>query len=402
MPKVIVSGVTSCENRGVEALVTSIAFGLRDCGGACRMTVLTQTPDHDRALAPGDGIEWVADPFVLSRSWSHARPAEPPSQAAERAHALLASADLVLTTGGDLHTSAYGVSTSYLAAPSAALDKGVPVAMIAHSIGPFTDAGERRAFTAAARRSAILTVREQASLDYATTSLGLEGSVVSLTADPAFLLPAAPPGRVDQILASSGIGPDQPYLCLAPSRGIAGFRQLDHASHLAALLRLTGELRRKWGLPIVAIPHVHDSRPANDDRRLVAELAAAAAGGLRPLSGGLTAAEYKGVVSRSALLIAERLHAAIAGLSSAVPTVAIGYSPKFAGVLAGAYGPAISPEDVHIDVRAFVSDEAAARRLLGNLDIEDLRRHLRERLPLVLGRARENFALAWQAMGGTR
>jgi len=399
MLRVTVSGVTSCENRGVQALVRSVAQGLRQLR-PCRITVLTQTPEQDRRLSDDD-IEWVADPFVVAKSWRGARSVETVATAAERADALLAATDLLVTTGGDLHTGDYGVSTRYLAAPIAAIGRSIPVAMLAHSIGPFTDPGEARDFARAATRSAVVTVREQISLRYARNSLAIPANTTVLTADPAFLLAAATPERIDEILASSGIGLSRPYVCLAPSNGIAGFRGLDRAGHVGALLRLVAEVRARWRVPVLLIPHVHDSRPANDDRILAAELIRlAGAGDMRALPDGLTAGEYKGVVARSELLVAQRLHAAIGGLSSGVPTLAIGYSHKFDGVLADSYGCGVPLADVHLNIETFVGDSGAGANLLRSVDPDRLRRFLDARLPVVRQRARDNFVLAWRALAG--
>jgi colanic acid/amylovoran biosynthesis protein len=398
--RVAISGVTSCENRGVEALVRSIALGLSGLG-ECRITVLTQTPAYDEGLLATPGFECVADPFVASRAWSHARPTEPGEAMAARADALLASTDLLVTTGGDLHTADYGVSRRYLTAPLAASQRGVRVAMLAHTVGPFTEPADVEAFADAARGCAVLTVRESGSLRYLASDLGLTIGASALAADPAFLLPAADRHRVDQLLKTAGVDPRQPYLCLAPSRGIAGFRDLEHAQHNRALLRLVDTLHSVWRLPVLLLPHVHDSRPSNDDRILVAELArAAGTATVRPLIGPLTASEYKGIVARATLLVAERLHAAIGGLSSGVATIAIGYSQKYLGVLADTYGPTVAVNDTHLDIATFVRNDAAADRLVMATDTERLRNALAARLPLVRDRACANFALVDAAMRG--
>jgi polysaccharide pyruvyl transferase WcaK-like protein len=390
--QIALSGVTSCENRGVEALVKSITGGLADLGD-CHFTILTQTPDYDKTLIGDAAVTFVADPFVASRTWRHSRAPETPAAAAERAAALLSETDLLVTTGGDLHTGDYGVSNRYLVAPRAAAEAGVPVAMLAHSIGPFAEAAEAAAFAAVARRASVVTVREAPSLRYARYSLGLNANLTQ-TADPASTQ------RTSEILAAAGIAPGEPYVCLAPSQGIAGFRKLHHEQHRDSVLALTSALQERWALPIVLVPHVHDQRPGNDDRILTADIAGLSSADVRILQAGLTAGEYKGICAGAMLVVAERLHAAIAALSSAVPTAVIGYSPKFAGVLADAYGGEVAGAHVTADVRSFVDDPIVATSLIKSLDIERLKAILIRRSPEIRRRAALNMALAWAVMTG--
>ena len=393
MPRhVIISGVTSCQNRGVEALVRSILSGLAMIG-PWRATVLTQTPRHDDALLRLMDAECVSDPFVVSRSLRES-PREPEASLAARREQLLASADLLIATGGDIYTSDYGVSARYLAAPNAALDRGVPVAMLAHSVGPFSGTPDAVAWSATARQCTVLTVRESQSWRYVTRDLGLPEDRVALTADPAFLLQAAPDEEVDGILAGIGIQPGHPYACVAPSRGIAGFRGLSEDCHFAALRRLVRSLISWWRLPVVLIPHVHDARPGNDDRQIASDLALdLATDFVRTIPGPLGAMQYKGIVARSALMVAERMHAGIAALSSAVPTVTIGYSQKFAGVMGDTYGETVPLSRVHIAIESFTEDDGSAARLIERLPFDEMRAALTTRQPLIQNRAVASFTM---------
>ncbi|MGH3830351.1 MAG: polysaccharide pyruvyl transferase family protein [Pseudonocardiaceae bacterium] len=398
----VITGVTSCENRGVEALVASIAAQLHQTG-PYDVTVLTQTASTDRAqLAPWN-VECVADPFVVSTAWEHARPPETPERAEARSAALITAADLVVATGGDLYTSSYGVSTPYLSAPAAAQRSGVPVAMLAHSVGPFTASEDALAWTKIALRCEVLTTRESRSQRYVIDDLGLPAAKVTLAADPAFLLPAAPQWRVEEILSTVGIETGQPYACIAPSKGIVRFRRLDEAAHTHALSHLIDHLLSRFHLPVLLIPHVHDSRPHNDDRVLVAELARDRAHpDVHPVLGPLSATEYKGIAAKSSLVVAERLHAAIGALSAGVPTAAIGYSQKFLGVFADTYGDAVPLDHVHLDVETLVADERAGARLVAGLHTQAMSQALSTNLPTVVHRAQLNFTLLLAVMGALR
>ncbi|WP_441245234.1 polysaccharide pyruvyl transferase family protein [Kitasatospora sp. McL0602] len=392
MPNILITGITSCESRGVEALARSLAAALTTTPDTT-VTVLTQTPDLDTEALAGSGADCTADPFVVSRSWATLRPVETEQHRRERAARLLQHTDLVLATGGDLHTSDYGVSTPYLAVLDRAQQLGIPTAMVGQSVGPFTDPAEQAAFTATAQRLDLLTVRESTTLAYLTEQLALDDDKVQLAADPAFLLEPASPDRTTQLLAAAGLDTGQEYLCLAPSRGVTRYSPITDTQHLDALTRLADTLWRVRRRPLVLVPHCHDSREHNDDRLLARQIAARLPG--VPVhvldADGTGAGDYKAVLGGAELVISERLHASIGALSSGTPAVALGHSPKFHGVLADTYGPAVPAGDVHRDIAAFTADPAAADHL-ARLDTEKLRDHLAARLPTQVALAEADIA----------
>ncbi|MCG6497020.1 polysaccharide pyruvyl transferase family protein [Kitasatospora sp. A2-31] len=380
MPNILLTGITSCESRGVEALARSLATSLTAAPDTT-VTVLTQTPDLDSEALAGSGADCTADPFVVSRSWATMRPVETEQHRRERASRLVKQADLVLATGGDLHTSDYGVSTSYLAVLDRAQKLGIPTAMVGQSVG-FTDPAEQAAFTVTAQRLDLLTVRESTTWAYLTGPLALPEDRVVLAADPAFLLQPSSPDRTAQLLADAGLDATQEYVCLAPSRGVTRYSPISDAQHLDALTRLADTLWRVRCRPLVLVPHCHDSREHNDDRLLARQIAARLPN--VPVhvldADGTGAGDYKAVLGGAELVVSERLHASIGALSSGTPAVALGHSPKFHGVLADTYGPDVPPGDVHRDIAAFTADPGAAEHL-AHLDTEKLRDHLATRLP---------------------
>lgn len=391
MRNILITGVTSCESRGVEALVRSIA-GELEAWPKVRIRVLTQTPALDAAALADTGVECAADPFVVSRSWSQMRPRDTPAVLARRRTSLVKWADAVVATGGDLHTADYGVSTPYLRALSAAQKGAVCTAMFGQSVGPFTDPADTQAFTDVASRCDLLTVREEVTHTYVTERLGIPARQVTLTADPAFVLRPATTHRTAEILASAGLTVGDQYICVAPSQGISRYSDITEANHLGALLRLVRELADYRQVPVLVIPHCHDSRPHNDDRLLATAISHTCSGQqVYALTGALNAADYKAVLAGADLVVSERLHAAIGALSSGVPAIAIGHSHKFHGVLAHTYGPHIPPSSFHIDVREFTQDPAAITRIVERTDGEMLRKALTARLPEVTTLARGDY-----------
>jgi polysaccharide pyruvyl transferase WcaK-like protein len=348
----------------------------------------------DAVALDGTGVECVADPFVVSRSWQHFRPTESPEALAHRRAQLISEADLVIGTGGDLYTSDYGVSTPYLRALIAAQQQGVPTALLGQSVGPFDNPEDAEAWAAVGAKCQLLTMRESVTRRYVVDQLGLPTEQARLSSDPAFLLAQATADRTTAVLAQLGLTGGDAYVCVAPSQGITRFSALEEQEHVAALLRLVTGLVETRQVPVLLVPHCHDSRAHNDDRILAARIATESGiPQVMAVPGPLNAADYKGILARADLVIAERLHAAIGALSSGVPAVAIGHSQKFNGVLAETFGDSVPVDHVHLDVRTFARDASAIPRLIDGTDVPGLRRVLGNRLPLVVRRAQEDFVL---------
>ena len=229
MSQIIITGITSCESRGVETLVRSIATQLTGWTPG-RVTVLTQTPDLDAASLNGSGACCVADPFVVSRAWKDFRPAESLESLDERKNQLLSEADLVIGTGGDLYTSDYGVSGPYLRALIAAQRQGVTTAMLGQSVGPFADDNDARQWSAVALGCDVLTMRESITRQYVVDELGLPKDAWPCHSE------MAPPSPLIRLHRGAGGAVSSPLIW--PRRG-AGFRR--HAGLVAGhVVRLRG------------------------------------------------------------------------------------------------------------------------------------------------------------------
>lgn len=390
--RLLLSGVTSTENRGVAALIATITAGVRRLGPAA-VTVATQTPGYDSAHLGRPGVRFVLDPFTGSASWPVERAAAAPVDPAR----LLAETDLLVTTGGDLHTSEWGVSDRYLAAPEAAIEAGIPTAMLAHTFGPLDEA-EAKALGAVAAAADLVTVRETASHRYLTQALDHRSPNLHLTGDPAYLLPAAPRWRRDALLARAGLPPGSRWLCLAPSASPPPASGIDRDAWREAWSVAAGALSRQRRLPIVLLAHVEDSRPGNDDRRLIAAIADRITGrGVLPAH-PLTAADHRALIAGAEALVTGRLHAAIAAYATGTPAVTIGSGRKYAAVAEAAYGhrepgATIAPEALADDPRTLADH-------LGPNQTRRLARILKGRTGLLAETAGDNFTQLgplWQA-----
>lgn len=99
------------------------------------------------------------------------------------------------------------------------------------------------------------------------------------------------------------------------------------------------------------------------------------------LPDSLTSMQIKGYISRMRLLVTARTHASIAGYSSFVPTLVIGYSVKAKGIARDIYG---SEKDHVMDSHLLTTESLCAGFDALNERYVDERHFLRERLPVYL------------------
>lgn len=341
MANIVLTGINTLRNRGVEALLVSIVQGLRAELADPQITLLIRDPEGAKEALEGTGTRIVPD-----GAWAPAVDAPLPKKALFRlkrwlrmkvlgrltpSERALATADLVIGSGGDVFSSDYAIMERYLRQYDQPQARGVPVYLLAQSIGPFKTEAERRSFLSVARKG-FVSVRETISQDYLTRDLGIPADKVELTADPAFLL-AVPDTIKAMMLARYGLRPGT-YTVAAISRGISGFKGISHDQHLAAWVsaaRVT--LARTEQL--VLVPHVQLPHEDEDDLSLARQIRAALGEDPRVviIDGKHSAVEFKAVLGQAAFAVAERTHGAIGAMSSGVPTLSIGYSIKAEGIL---------------------------------------------------------------------
>jgi colanic acid/amylovoran biosynthesis protein len=400
---IVITGITGLHNRGVEALVTPIVAQTHKRIPACRLTVLTQTPEYDslQIQLPLVNFKQSDFNFYASRYFRFRRKiasilgkkieAEPQTEAANA----IRSASVVVASGGDVFSSDYGRLQWHLTPLALAQHHNVPVVFLAQSIGPFRMPEEAEMFKRVAQQSSLITVRESLSYDYVTKELGLSTDIVKLTADPAFLLASPPPGDVEKMLKSYGIDKNRPVIAVAVSQGISQFSEVNYHDHFQAWQRLIFNVLETMKAQILLIPHVQTSSPGNDDRIIATNLIRSFNYNpdLHIAGANLSASEFKGLIGACDMVIAERMHSAIAGLSSGVCTVVVGYSVKAEGIMKDILGKELS-QDFLIGIHDFVQDTAVFHKIQTAWKKRgEVKTCLQKVLPQVKARAESNFDL---------
>lgn len=348
---IAIAGITGFRNRGVEALAQPILAFLRERNPHQAVTLFTWTPEFDqqRISWPQLTLQHAAfrrvsastsTPFpqhrlrnVVKRMLrrSPVRPQEgliDPTLARQfRGHRML------IVTGGDVYSSEYGNDSLlyYLSLIHTAAREGLIVVLLGHTVGRFKDPSQEQAWRSAVAHVNLLTTRDHLSYQYLEQIGGLARHT-EVCADVAFALPAA--HRVPHHGFSEA---HRPVLALAISAGLHRWSAISAAQHQHTWRQILEVAVQRWGLSVLLIPHVQESY--GDDRSLATALHRDT--GFHPAvavaAEDLSAAEYKRLIAGCQMLVAERMHAAIAGLSSLVPTALVAYSLKARALAAMAY-----------------------------------------------------------------
>ncbi len=356
----------------MEALLASTTAELRKRSPELAISVLRTGGDQDGARLQALGVGTVGPASAPSRKPApyrrlHARVLRRLSRAVDGGSrgaglgSAIEDAAIVIASGGDIFSSHYGGLAKHLQPLQRALRADVPVAFLAQSIGPFHTPAEARSWSDVARRASLVTVREAVSYEYVVSHLGLPERLVHLTADPAFLLALPEADRLAELRHAYRLGEGQPVVAVCPSQVIARLADVDPERHIETWLALIRSIRDDIGARVLVISHVQGVASHSDDALLAARLlqqlgpdAAISA------AAGYTASEFKGLISGCSMLITERMHPAIAGLSTGVPTVAVRYSIKADGIMRQVMGPELG-EELLVPVEAFLDPSNAIR-----------------------------------------
>jgi len=410
--KVILTGITSFRNHGVEALVTTIIEQLRKRLPDPQFLVLDRGAEYDQSRLQASDVRFAVDltakPYYSSRlrkvilSLSNTVGALAPDF-----QSLLKEfqdADLVVATGGDVFASEYGHQSllGHLAPLRAALALKKPIFFAAHSIGPFKTAQDRNAFMEVAVKATGISVREGRSYEYLIQELKLPKSLVTLTADPAFLLTKPGDAWLGRVRPFFGVPTVRPLVALNPSQAICNWMQTDDGQHLRVWCEVVRLILDELGASVILIPHVQELSPKNDDRVLCTAIMREFSFDPRVQIAGAdyTASEFKGIISQCDMVVSERMHACIAGLSSGICTVAIGYSVKAEGILQDLFEPEMVRNGLLVPITSFLDERIALdttrKAWAMRHQIHD---RLKEVLPGIKARSAMTFDLIARAMG---
>jgi len=408
MASIALLGVTGFRNRGVEALTRPVADFILKRSESDSIRIFSWSADHDQNRIDDARITFVPTAFRRLPATSPSRSrreqlkqmlkGELPSRKSTKEQAGLVDLLLVsqlqesrmaIITGGDVYSSEYGHDSLlyYCSLIQSAKAAGLPVVLLGHTIGRFSTQEDEQVWRQSAKLIDLLTTRDQLTFDYLSQIDGLAAQT-EVCADVAFGLAPA-----DQIPAYRFPDPSLPCIAISISKGLHRWCALSADEHLAAWLQLVAHFLETWKVNVLIIPHVQEAY--GDDRQLATNLHRAT--GFDPriwvAAEDLMASEYKKLVGSCQLVIAERMHAAIAGLSTQVPTVMVSYSLKVEGIAALAYGTLDSGPSSMVIAANTLQNPAEALRQLSEIwqQRDTVQNCLADTIPEIQASAAKNF-----------
>ncbi len=349
MLKVLQTGTYCSYNKGDAAMEFCLAHGLGAYRNDVEISISTPFPELDRnTYAPIPVVyctrrRLIFATFLLVRAFLWQRlvgrlgssvdflVGHPELKA-------LKNTDLVVDLSGDMLTEDYGphVAYSHFLPVMIALAMDKPVILCAQSIGPFTLM--KRLARHVLGKAVLITAREPVTVEY-LRKIGVQNNNIILTTDLAFLLEPAKDEIVDDVLSREGID-----LAGRQTLGVS-FSNLVHSHYRKRNPNASGStfseliagvldtISERYGLQILFVPHVTGPRASADDRVFAEKVCSHMRTNAVAIKGDYTPHILKGIISRCRFYMGARMHANIAAMSSGIPTLAIAYSHKTAGIM---------------------------------------------------------------------
>ena len=209
-----------------------------------------------------------------------------------------------------------------------------PFVIYSQSLGPF-NWWSRPLVRFCLKKANAIILREEISLSY-LRSLKVGAVPTFLKADCAFALDPASSERVQEIMRDERIE----LSGTSPLIGIGISRYLEKSSseYVAMVTEVIDHLTQSMDARVLLVSHVFDRFELDEqDDRYTAKIILTALKNktsVKIIQREYTPSELKGIIGCCDLFIGSRMHANIAALSMSVPTITIGWSHKYHGIMA--------------------------------------------------------------------
>lgn len=305
---ILISGYYGFENAGDDSIAASMIKNIREEMPDAKITIFCKNP---RRNAKKYGVRAIGRFNILA-------------MLSEMRHA-----KLLISGGGNLlqNTTSSRSLFYYTSIIKLAKKCGLKVFVCANGVGPvFGEKHEKNVLDTLALADKI-TFREPQSIEY-VGSLGFDMSKISLTADPALTLKWAPPERIDYIMRNMS---GEKFFAVSlrdfsslHSEEVCG---MDEDTFAKLFANEIDRIAAKTGaVPLYLIMQSSRDRALSEKVNLIAE-------NKGEILENLTASEILGVISRTSLVIAMRLHLLIYGAAAGKPLVGVSYDKKVDSML---------------------------------------------------------------------
>ncbi len=303
---VIICGAYGRGNAGDEAILDAILQELKVIDPDLPIWVMSRSPKDTRLLHRTNAV-YTFNVAGFIRRMSHSR--------------------LYINGGGSLMQDATSRRSLwfYLYTLNAARRRGCKVMMYGCGIGPISvPRNQKKARNTINRAVDVITLRDRSSLEE-LNKMGISDPEIILSADPAVILPAAPPETAEGLLENLGLSPSsgEHYLGISV-RPWSGFSEKAPVFAAAA-----DYCFQTYGLIPVFLPiEPRQDLPASQE---VADHLQSAPYAIFP--GSSSSEETIALFSRMDVVISMRLHALVFSAGHGIPLVGAVYDPKVSSFL---------------------------------------------------------------------
>jgi colanic acid/amylovoran biosynthesis protein len=220
-----------------------------------------------------------------------------------------------------------------------------PYVLYPQSMGHFKSKFSRFLVKFAFNRATSITAREEITKNN-LQEIGVNKSLIHLTADMAFILQPASRERVEEIFLKESIGNDNGLLIGMNVSQLINYRSKNSnvkCDYIELMGQVADYLITNLNATIIFIPHSIYQKEIMNSRRNIEEGDIIAINEafakvqnkhkVATITSNYTSEELKGIIARCDLFIGARMHANIAAISMCVPTIAIAYNSKAPGIM---------------------------------------------------------------------
>ncbi|MBR6556147.1 MAG: polysaccharide pyruvyl transferase CsaB, partial [Clostridia bacterium] len=308
-------GVTVCgaygfDNAGDDAILASIVQDMRTIDPDIPLTVISKKPEQTRRTTRCRSV-YTFNLFKILHALRHS--------------------SLYINGGGTLMQDKTSTKSLlyYLATLRLARMLGTPVMLYGSGIGPISRPKNRRIAGRILNACAdVITLRDEASYNE-LQSLSVTRPFIALTGDPAIGTEPPADTRVRSLQLEHDIDPRAPYACVA----LRSWEGMDDAARKNCAI-FCDLLSKELGMQVVFLSMAYP-------RDLDFMDSVAAQMEVSPLSvrRQLSVRDTVGLISKSSLVFAMRLHALVFAVSQNVPAVGFSYDIKVTSFLKYAEAP---------------------------------------------------------------
>ena len=335
MVKILIIGASHLMSIGVHAMVISTMTALNSSIPDAEFTIYSPYPEVEHKLydrynfnlrvVTNGGSSKLKKMFCLLQEYI--------------------KTDIIVGIYGDAFIDAT-VSTTVLYSFSILLSSLLrkPYVLYPQSMGHFKSKFSRFLVKFAFNRASSITAREEITKNN-LQEIGVNKSLIHLTADIAFILQPASRERVEEIFLKESITKDDGVLIGMNINQLVNYKSKNSkvkCDYIDLMAQVADYLITNLNATVIFIPHsiyqkeIMDSkRNIEDDVIAVNEAFAKVKNKhkVAVITTNYTSEELKGIIAQCDLFIGARMHANIAATSMCVPTIAIAYSSKAPGIM---------------------------------------------------------------------